>query len=51
MKQQSILLAAGAAIVGAVLGYMGGGVHQAVLLGVGSAVWSIAVRRMRSRPQ
>lgn len=49
MKRQSMLLVVGAAMVGAVLGYMAGGVHQALLLGVGSVVWSLVARQIRSR--
>lgn len=49
MNQSPVLLAAVAAVVGAITGYLNGGLVPAAILAVTSAIWALAYRQLRSR--
>ena len=49
MTRRRIALIIGAALIGALTGYLQGGVTSAALLAIGGAAWALLYQQLRSR--
>lgn len=49
MNHHRVALTIGAALIGALTGYLQGGVTSAVLLAIGGAAWALLYQQLRSR--